>query len=426
MDLKFGLDDKPRFRDMMLYSIEWFVLAVAVVITTIFIAQGTPGEKLLYAQKMFVVMGGATLLQALIGHRMPLVVGPASVLLIGILTTLSSQGDSTNTDVIYTSILLCGALLSVIAAGGLLKYIQRIFTPRIVVVIMMLLSFTLAGTIKDLIFPAHLTEQHSFGLIFTIVAIPLMAFLSSRLKGIIKSLVIPASLLIGTVIYFLRFGGFCEAFTQLSEPSGTILLPNLEFDWGIIAAFIFCYIALLINDIGSIQSLGAMVKASNMDSRVKKGVFWTGILNFVAGGVGIIGPVNYSLSPGVVAGSRCASRYTIIPTAILLIICGFIPQLVAVFASIPNTVIGVILLYLMGTQLAAAFHVMVAERNVLSFNDGLIIGIPVMVALLFAIIPDGVVPQILRPIVRNGFVMGVITVILMEHIFLKDKTLQKK
>ena len=100
--------------------------------------------------------------------------------------------------------------------------------------------------------------------------------------------------------------------------------------------------------------------------------------------------------------------------------------MVAVFASIPNTVIGVILLYLMGTQLAAAFHVMVAERNVLSFNDGLIIGIPVMVALLFAIIPDGVVPQILRPIVRNGFVMGVITVILMEHIFLKDKTLQKK
>ena len=200
MDLKFGLNDKPRFRDMMLYSVEWFVLAVAVVITTIFIAQGTPGEKVLYAQKMFVVMGGATLLQALIGHRMPLVVGPASVLLIGILTALASQGDTTNTDVIYTSILLCGALLAVIAAGGLLKYIQRIFTPRIVVVIMMLLSFTLAGTIKNLIFPAHLTEQHTFGLIFTVVAIPLMALLSTRLRGIIKSLVIPTSLLVGTVI----------------------------------------------------------------------------------------------------------------------------------------------------------------------------------------------------------------------------------
>ena len=424
MDLKFGLNDKPRFRDMMLYSVEWFVLAVAVVITTIFIAQGTPGEKVLYAQKMFVVMGGATLLQALFGHRMPLVVGPASVLLIGILTALASQGDTTNTDVIYTSILLCGALLAVIAAGGLLKYIQRIFTPRIVVVIMMLLSFTLAGTIKNLIFPAHLTEQHTFGLIFTVVAIPLMALLSTRLRGIIKSLVIPTSLLVGTVIYYLRFGGFNEAVGRFSEPSGSLIIPNLEFNWGIITAFMFCFIALLINDVGSIQALGSMVKASDMNRRVNRGVFLTGVLNFVAGGLGVIGPVNYSLSPGVVAGSRCASRYTIMPAAILLIICGLIPQMVAVFAAIPDTIIGVILLYLMGTQLAAAFHVMVAERNVLTFNDGLIIGLPVMIALLFAIIPAEVVPQILRPIVQNGFVMGVITVILMEHIFLKEKKLQ--
>lgn len=424
MDLKFGLNDKPRFRDMMLYSVEWFVLAVAVVITTIFIAQGTPGEKVLYAQKMFVVMGGATLLQALFGHRMPLVVGPASVLLIGILTALASQGDTTNTDVIYTSILLCGALLAVIAAGGLLKYIQRIFTPRIVVVIMMLLSFTLAGTIKNLIFPAHLTEQHTFGLIFTVVAIPLMALLSTRLRGIVKSLVIPTSLLVGTVIYYLRFGGFNEALARFSEPSGSLIIPNLEFNWGIITAFVFCFIALLINDVGSIQALGSMVKASDMNRRVNRGVFLTGVLNFVAGGLGVIGPVNYSLSPGVVAGSRCASRYTIMPAAILLIICGLIPQMVAVFAAIPDTIIGVILLYLMGTQLAAAFHVMVAERNVLTFNDGLIIGLPVMIALLFAIIPAEVVPQILRPIVQNGFVMGVITVILMEHIFLKEKKLQ--
>jgi xanthine/uracil permease len=161
-----------------------------------------------------------------------------------------------------------------------------------------------------------------------------------------------------------------------------------------------------------------------MDRRVRRGVSLTGVMNIVSGGLGIIGPVNFSLSPGVVAGSRCASRYTIIPTAILLIICGFIPQVIALFAAIPDTIIGVILLYLMGTQLAAAFHIMVAERNVLTFNDGLISGLPVMMALLFAIIPAEVVPQILRPIIQNGFVMGVITVILMEHIFLKEKKLQ--
>ena len=69
----------------------------------------------------------------------------------------------------------------------------------------------------------------------------------------------------------------------------------------------------------------------------------------------------------------------------------------------------------MGTQLAASFHMMTADNSVSSFDNGLIIGLPVMVALLFGIIPMDVMPSLLRPVVGNGFVMGVITVIVLEH-----------
>ena len=58
----------------------------------------------------------------------------------------------------------------------MLQRLQRIFTPRIVVVILMLIAFTLGPTIKNLIFPASEPERHVFGLWFTIVAVPLMAF----------------------------------------------------------------------------------------------------------------------------------------------------------------------------------------------------------------------------------------------------------
>ena len=104
-----------------------------------------------------------------------------------------------------------------------------------------------------------------------------------------------------------------------------------------------------------------------------------------------------------------------------LIACAFVPSLIAIMSAMPNTVIGVILLYLMGTQLAAALHMVVSTKSTETFEQGLIIGLPVMVALLFGVIPMQVIPSMLRPLVGNGFVMGVITVILLEHVIFAKK-----
>ena len=51
MNLKYGIDDRPRVGQLMLYSLQWFVLAVAVVTTSLFIAVGSPAERVLYAQR---------------------------------------------------------------------------------------------------------------------------------------------------------------------------------------------------------------------------------------------------------------------------------------------------------------------------------------------------------------------------------------
>ena len=109
MNLKYGIDDRPRVGQLMLYSLQWFVLAVAVVTTSLFIAVGSPAERVLYAQKVFALMGVATIVQVLWGHRMPIVVGPASVLLVGIITALASQGAEVDTDKIYTAVVIGGA-----------------------------------------------------------------------------------------------------------------------------------------------------------------------------------------------------------------------------------------------------------------------------------------------------------------------------
>ena len=405
----------------MLYGLQWFVLAIAVVVTSLFIAVGSPAERVLYAQKVFALMGAATIIQALWGHRMPIVVGPAAVLLVGIITALASQGDAVNTNKIYTAVMVGGVAVTVLAAARVLSHLQRIFTPRIVIVILMLIAITLGPTIKNLIFPAAEVERHTFALWLTIAGVPAMALASHRLRGVLKSIIIPISLLVGCVIYYAIYGGFGEVFARYTESEGSLLIPQLEFDGSMIVAFLLCYVALLINDVGSIQALGGMLSTPDTDKRCGRGVAITGIMNVVAGGLGIIGPVNYSMSPGVIASSSCASRYALIPAGAALIICAFVPSLIAVMSAIPNTVIGVILLYLMGTQLAAAFNMLITSKSVLSFDDALIIGLPVMVAMLFGAVPMDVVPAVARPILGNGFVMGVITVMLLEHILLKKR-----
>lgn len=421
MNLKFGIDDRPRFGQLMLYSLQWFVLAIAVVTTSLFIAVGPPAERVLYAQKVFALMGITTILQVFWGHRLPIVVGPAAVLLVGIITALASQGAETDTGKIYTSLIVGGAIVTLVAAGRLLERIQRIFTPRIVVVILMLIAFTLSPTIRNLIFPAGEEERYAFGLWFTLIGVFSMAVASHAARGVWKSVVIPAALVIGSIVYYTIYGGFGEVFASYTESEGPLLLPHLKFDGGMIAAFIFCYVALLINDIGSIQSLGAMLDTPDTDKRCRRGIGITGAMNMVAGALGVIGPVNYSMSPGVIASSSCASRYALLPPGIGLMACAFVPQLIALLSAIPNTVIGVILLYLMGTQLAAALQMAVSTRSALTFDDCLVVGLPLMMALLFSYIPMQVVPSILRPIIGNGFVMGVITVMILEHIVFRAR-----
>lgn len=421
MDLRYKLNDRPPLGQLLMYSMQWFVLAVAVVTTSLFIAVGSPAERVLYAQKVFALMGVATIVQALWGHRMPIVVGPASVLLVGIITALAAQGEAVNTNKIYTALIVGGLIVTLLSLGRMIERLQSIFTPRIVIVIMMLIAFTLGPTIKNLIFPAGEEARHVFGLWFTLLGVPAMALASSKLRGVAKSLLVPTALIVGCVIYYSIYGGLGSVMDKFSASEGALLLPALEVDWSMIAAFVFCYIALLINDIGSIQSLGAMLQVEDLQKRSRRGVSLTGLFNIAAGAMGVIGPVNYSMSPGVIASSNCASRYAIVPAGLALVVCAFVPDLIAVMSAIPNTVIGVILLYLMGTQLAASFSMLSTSDSARNFEECLIVGLPVMVALVFGIIPMSVIPAMLRPIIGNGFVMGVVTVMLLEHVILRQK-----
>jgi len=421
--MKYGLNDKPSLFPMLLYGLQWFVISVPSIIIlgaiTAEMNNSDMSAQILYMQKLFALIGFGLIVQVLWGHRLPLIIGPASVLLVGIIAATSERADAVN-----TSIFLGGCFLFILGASGLFDKIQRIFTPRIVSVILALIAFTLAPVILHLIFGSNGPILFNFLLAFFLSLF--MIYMNNRLQGVWRSTVVLLGLILGMFIYFLFNNTFSLIWlTEVSSFTPSSLL-NFQFkiDGGVILSFLFCYVALIVNELGSIQSVGHQIGASAMNNRRRRGICATGLLNSFSGLLGVIGPVDYSLSPGVISATGCASRYPLIPAGIGLIICAFFPSLIGMISSIPDVVVGTILLYLMGSQLSAALQMIAREKAVETFNSGLIIGFPLMVALLVAFAPEAALaqlPSLLRPILGNGFVMGTITVLFLEHIVFKEE-----
>ena len=418
MDFKYSLNDRPRAAAMVMYAVQWLLIAVPVVLTSAFVARlqyDTLAEQTLYTQKLFAVMGLTMIVQSLWGHRLPLVAGPAAVLLVGVMASIASSPE-----VIYTSIAVGGALVALLATTGWIKKLQPLFTPRISIVMMALIAFTIVPVFLRLIFAD--AEHYGLSFVMALVLSIAMVVANNRLRGMWKSAVVLIALVVGSAAYF-AFAGLPSLEGATAAGAGRLFITP-KFDVGVIVAFLICYIALLINELGSVQSVSAYVEADNVPKRSTRGVALTGVMNVVAGALGVLGPVDYTLSPGVIAATGCASRYPLVLTGVGLVICALFPQLVAMLSAIPSPVMGVVLLYLMAAQVAAAFQMSGTMSAAKDFNGALTIGLPIMLALVVAFLPAEVsaaLPAVLRPIVGNGFVMGVIVVLVMEHVIFRKR-----
>ena len=425
--MKYELNDKPGMLPMLMYGLQWWIVSLpCVVIMGIIVSQlhyTDVAEQTFYLQKLFGIMGIAMIVQVLWGHRLPLIIGPASVLLIGILSTVSSGIAA-----VYTGIMIGGLVLTVLAYSGLLGKLQFVFTPRIVTVILILIAFTLTPVILKLVLGD--TVHALFNLFFTLIMVLALVVGNKLLRGIWKSTTVLWGIVGGVLVYYLAngFPTLTSTGSGIMPEQATLFNFPLEFETGTILAFLFCYIALIVNELGSIQAVGHMLQADRMDRRTSRGVGIVGVTNVLSGMFGVIGPVDYSMSPGVISATGCASRYTLIPAGIGLILCAFFPSVVGILVTIPGVVMGAILLYLMATQLAAGMQMLVRERAITDFDSGVVVGLPLMVALLLSFAPSEVVnliPSLFRPIVGNGFVMGVVSVLILEHlIFRKSKPAQ--
>ncbi len=423
MEFTYGIDDRPRPTSLLIFGLQWLAVSVpAILIIGKVVAGLYGGSAIPYLQKLFLLSALVLLMQIYLGHRLPLVLGPATVLLIGILASLESSFAAIN-----ASILIGGLLLAGIAAAGLFEHLKRLFTPRVIAVVLMLIAFTLAPTILNLITDGGGTVPATQTFLFALAFALILFIANGFLKGIWKSTLALWAIILGTLAYVVLFGAVPlppEGTALLAFP-GDLLAPLAVPDVGVLAAFLICFFALAINDLGSIQSVGGLLAADKMGERVNRGVTVTGLGNALAGLTGVIGPVNFSLSPGVIAATGCASRFALVPAGVALALMAASPLAIGYLGSIPGPVIGVVLAYVMAAQIAAGLMLGQESSAVRTFDEGLIIGVPLLLGTVVAFLPAAVAagfPATLRPLIANGFVVGIVAVLMLEHLVYRRRS----
>ncbi len=420
MEFKYGLEDRPPLGESLLMGLQWCALMLPFLIILGKIAAAyhlaDPAFQTVYLQKMAFITAVFLCLEILWGHRLPLIMGPSSVILIGI---ISSHGI--DVDAVSTAIVSGGVVLAFAGMAGFFGHLQRLFTPRVVAVVLLLIAFTLTPTILTLVSdPQGTTPQ--VNMVYALALTFLTLIFHRLLAGIWKSVLIMISMVVGSVVYFLIFPENLNMTTVASSkfvaPFFTGMIGHLSFDAGLMISFFVCFVALSINDLGSMQSMNALVNTGDMAKRLNRGVFFTGLANIAAGVLGVIGQVNYSMSAGVVAATGCMSRFTLLPAAAILLLISFSPMTIGFMGIVPPVVIGSIMFYVLCSQVSAGLLVAFESLRELTFDDGMIIGMPILIATVIAFLPAAFFqefPQMLRPIIGNGFVVGVIIVLLMEH-----------
>ena len=187
-------------------------------------------------QKLAFVMALTLLAQVLAGHRLPLVAGPSSVLLIGMISSRASGPSA-----IYSAILLGGVLLSLLSVTTLFAHLKRFFTGRVVAVVLLLIAFTLAPTILGLISSPQPGSGPLANCSFAMIFIPLLFLGYGSFKGVWKSTMIVWAMIFGSILFYVVFPGNLSAGSVQRAPWLAGFFRNLTTTWtvdtGVVMSF---------------------------------------------------------------------------------------------------------------------------------------------------------------------------------------------
>ena len=423
----YDLDERPPLWRNLFYGVQCTVL----MLSSLTILSALAGaalqlpmlDRAALVQRVLLISGLSMIFQFFLGHRYPMQEGPSTAVTLTFIA-LAPYGGS----VLEGGMIAGGACLLVIGLTNLLRYMERLFTQNVTGVVIMLIAFSLLGTILPKL--AGITQGRPDGqpiaLLLAFAVISMICLFTMTLGGIWRSLAILLGMAAGYVICALLDMVNFTPVRQASWHALPALLPfgTPRFFLPAVLSFVFAYLVLLTNFMGSIYGTAQVFRHKDIGKRLRYGVGLTGTMGIAAGMWGALGTVPYATSAGVVLITRVASHYAQLAAGFIITASAFIPKLGAVLASVPDPVIGGGVIVILSSQLGLGIHTVMRGRGMTDFStrDGFVVGLPVLLGTALPLLPPGFfenLPILLAAFLRNGLSVGMLAVFLMEHLIMK-------
>ena len=434
--LLYQLHDKPPLWISVLYALQWFFFIFAsTLVIPVVVGQAfglSQIEHAAFIQRTFLVVGIASFLQVMFGHRYPVVEGPAGMWwgIFIILINLASALGKTATEIgqsLELGLIITGIMLAVLGWTGTISKIFKFFSPIITGTYMILLTISLSGPfIKGMLgigFHGSNTIKWPIA-VLSVFLTGFVIYLSTGKKAVLRSF----SILIGISAGWLIYAVLGLADKPVMIESSLFTLPELfafgkpVFDVGVILTSILTGFILISNMITSIAVMGAAAEIEPGSRTFNHGGVFTGVTHMLSGAFATIGMVPLAIAASMVEITGVAAILPFILAALMMIVIGLIPSIGMFFAALPAPVGYAVLFTTFAQLISFGFR----EYGKIDFNSRnlTIIGLSLMLGTGVMFIPREVLTTV-HPIfsyfLGNGLILGVLFSMFLEHIVYRKK-----
>jgi xanthine/uracil permease len=374
--------------------------------------------------RSFILTGIACLIQALFGHRLPLMEGQSG-LWWGVILSLASIGIASGkslSDVggsLAVGIILGGAAIILSGIFGLHKILNKLFTPIVMAVLLLLLSAELI----DIFFIGMMGISQGGKVqgpvaLLSIFLIILVSALTLAGRGLLSNFSILIGIIIGWVIYVALFGPATQVVVpHIHDMIETFVWGKPSYDVGIIIAGVLTALINTTNTIATLRAAEPLLHVHVGNGSYKRSFVWTGIYTALSGVFSLVPYAPYTSSIGFLRTTRLYERAPFIIGGILLTILGCVPQLASFFSTLPISV-GDAVLFVAYLQLFGS-----ALQNIegmrFNFKSIFRIAMPTLVGLAILSTPSDAFASIhgfMHSIIANGMLVGILISVILENV----------
>lgn len=381
-------------------------------------AIGLAGKDLsFFLQMSFFACGIATIIQAGIFMKYPIIQGPSYVPL----GAMSTIGSTMGINVMIGS-LIPGAVLIILLGmcKGFSKFVRKAIPPFIGGVIILIVGISITPTAitgiasTDGSLKANLASGLTAAAVLIICMILQYKLKRNRLLHMTSVII---ALIAGTLVAVLT--GTAD-FSGVSD-AAWFQLPQIfhfgvpSFDPQACILMVFIYMIVLLDTTGTWITISAITGEDLNDSRIDRAAIGEGtgcLIGSLFGGTPLTG---YSSNAGVLAITRIGSRMAIIAGGIILIILGVCPKLMTIISSIPAPVVNGV--FAMVCILLISNGIKIIQKQLLDERTSLIIGISVVAAIAVIVLPQEVLnamPAFLGYFLSSGTAVGATIAVVLQ------------